>query len=84
MRGAVAFSLQDVQILVASFGQQGNALQGHAVDTYDEFVEANKEKLQNLPPPLVALKYYKGGDLYYFDMLQTKGGTPRRPECRYG
>ena len=58
-------------------------MQGHAVDTYDEFVEANKEKLQNLPPPLVALKYYKGGDLYYFDMLQTKGGSPRRPECRY-
>lgn len=57
-------------------------VQGHAVDTYDEFVEANKEKLQGLPPPLVALKYYKGGDLYYFDALQTKGGNPRRPDCR--
>lgn len=59
-------------------------MQGHAVDTYDEFVESNKEKLQKLPPPLVALKYYKGGDLYYFDALQTKGGDPRRPECRLG
>ena len=57
-------------------------LQGHAVDTYDEFVESNKAKLEKLPPPLVALKYYKGGDLYFFDYLQTKGGEPRRPECR--
>ncbi len=59
-------------------------MQGHAVDTYDEFVESNREKLQSLPPPLVALKYYKGGDLYYFDALQTKGGDPRRPDCRLG
>ena len=51
------------------------------MDTYVEFVESNKEKLKQLPPPLVALKYYKGGDLYYFDSLQTKGGEPRRPPC---
>ena len=57
-------------------------LQGHAVDTYDEFVESNKAKLEKLPPPLVALKYYKGGDLYFFDYLQTKGGEPRRPPCK--
>jgi len=57
-------------------------VEGHAVDTYDEFVESNKAKLEKLPPPLVALKYYKGGDLYFFDYLQTKGGEPRRPECR--
>ena len=43
----------------------------------------NEDKLRKLPPPLVALKYYKSGDLYFFDALQTKGDQePRRPECR--
>lgn len=59
-------------------------MQGHAVDTYEEFVMANRDKLKKLPPPLVALKYYKAGDLYFFDALQTKGGKVRRPECRSG
>ena len=53
------------------------------MDTYDEFVNSNKERLSKLPPPLVALKYYKAGDLYIFDALQTKGGEPRRPDCKY-
>ena len=58
--------------------------QGHAVDTYTEFAAANEERLRSLPPPLVALQYYKAGDLYYFDALQTTGDTPelRRPDCR--
>lgn len=36
----------------------------HAVDTYTEFVEVNEELLKSLPPPLVAVQYYRGDDLY--------------------
>lgn len=58
-------------------------MQNHAADTYSEFAEQNKELLQSIPPPLVALNYYKGGDLYLFDALQTGWPceTPRRPSC---
>ena len=38
-------------------------LQGHAADTYAEFAAQNKEPMQAIPPPLVALNYYKSGDL---------------------
>ena len=34
-------------------------LQEHAADTYAEFAEQNQELLQSIPPPLVALNYYK-------------------------
>ncbi len=57
--------------------------QGHATDTYDEFVAQNAEKLKALPPPRVALEYYLAGDLYLFDELQTTGTDPkRRPSCK--
>lgn len=58
-------------------------MQGHATDTYGEFAEQNKDLLQTIPPPLVALNYYKSGDLYLFDQLQTgwSGQEPRRPSC---
>lgn len=35
--------------------------QDHAADTYAEFAEQNREALQGIPPPLVALNYYKVG-----------------------
>lgn len=35
--------------------------QEHAADTYAEFAEQNRELLQTIPPPLVALNYYKVG-----------------------
>ena len=58
-------------------------MQNHAADTYAEFAEANKELLQSLPPPLVALEYYRAGDLYYFDQLVTAADVePRRPACK--
>lgn len=58
-------------------------IENHAVDTYTVFSEQNKEVLQSIPPPLVALNYYKSGDLYLFDQLQTgwKSQEPRRPSC---
>ena len=58
-------------------------IEHHATDTYTVFAEQNKELLKKIPPPLVALNYYKSGDLYLFDQLQTEwvGQAPRRPDC---
>lgn len=55
----------------------------HAVDTYSEFLEENADLLKSIPPPLVALSYYKAGDLYLFDQFQIawSGQEPRRPSC---
>ena len=58
-------------------------MERHAADTYAEFAEQNEALLKTIPPPLVALNYYKAGDLYLFDQLQTGWGaaSPRRPPC---
>lgn len=54
----------------------------HAMDTYAVFVEANRERLDALPPPTVALKYYLNEDLYLFDEFQQGNkASPRRPKC---
>eukprot|EP00878_Enallax_costatus_P016845 GHUV01017681.1.p1 GENE.GHUV01017681.1~~GHUV01017681.1.p1 ORF type:complete len:375 (+),score=118.45 GHUV01017681.1:809-1933(+) len=56
----------------------------HATDTYEQFVESNKELLASLPPPMVAAAYYRNQDLYIFDELQTCSGPDvplRRPPC---
>ena len=47
-------------------------IEHHATDTYTVFAEQNKEILKTIPPPLVALNYYKSGDLYMFDSLCTE------------
>jgi len=47
-------------------------LQAHAVDTYGEFADANEELLKTMPPPLVALQYYKGDDLYMWVQCCSK------------
>jgi len=36
-------------------------IEAHAVDTYAEFMDANKAALRNLPPPEIALRYYECG-----------------------
>ena len=47
-------------------------------------LQANEALLKELPPPLVALEYYRGGDLYLFDDFQTSNRRePRRPDCKY-
>eukprot|EP01041_Mallomonas_annulata_P006697 gene6697-13579_t len=58
-------------------------IESHAVDTYAEFAESNKELLMQLPPPAVAIAYYESEDMYTFDEFQTsreKGS--RRPKIR--
>ena len=57
-------------------------LEAHAVDTYTTFVKVNKQRLSELPPPSVAVSYYKYGDLYMFDDFQTtRAPGSRRPPC---
>jgi len=54
----------------------------HARDTYTVFVESNKELLETIPPPKVALSYYLNQDLYLFDEFQQGSKVnPRRPTC---
>jgi len=56
-------------------------IESHAVDTYAEFAESNRELLMELPPPEIAIAYYEGNDMYAFDEFQTsrpKGS--RRPK----
>ncbi|CAM9735018.1 unnamed protein product, partial [Laminaria digitata] len=55
-------------------------IESHAVDTYTEFAEVNKELLKSLPPTPQALAYYHGGDMYLFDEFQTsRPAFSRRP-----
>jgi len=55
-------------------------VEGHATDTYAQFLDDNEEALKALAPPRVALEYYAASDLYYFDALVTRAGEPvRRP-----
>lgn len=56
-------------------------IEAHAVDTYGEFVDANKDLLRRLPPPPVAVQYYRTGVLYLFDKFQTsfRSATAQQP-----
>ncbi len=51
-------------------------IEEHAYHTYDNFVHRNAAKLKELPAPIVAINYYRDGDLYMFDEFQTS-----RPPC---
>lgn len=58
-------------------------VQHHAADTYKVFTDTNEDLLKSLPPPVCALEYYRGGDLYMFDaFMTTKKEMPRRPACK--
>lgn len=70
-------------VVSPSFSYQfSELLEGHAVDTYSQFVDENADLLRTLPPPAVAVDYYESGDLYLFDDFQTARWAPgdkRRP-----
>lgn len=34
-------------------------IEAHAVDTYSQFLDENEALLKSLPPPMVALQYYR-------------------------
>merc|ERR1719321_2196018 len=39
-------------------------IEAHAVDTYEEFMEANEKRLKQLPAPPIAKHYYGGHESY--------------------
>jgi len=65
-------------------------LEGHAVDTYQEFIDENREALATLPVPLVARDYYNSIGYY----LSIGGSVPgferaapifgKEPQANYG
>ena len=56
-------------------------IEAHAVDTYGEFRDANEQLLKTLPPPQIAMTYYCGEDMYYFDEFQSaQAKGARRPK----
>lgn len=56
-----------------------HAIEVHAYETYDAFLRENEEELKKQPAPQVARDYYRDGDLYMFDEMQTGTCEPRRP-----
>jgi hypothetical protein len=56
-------------------------IEAHAVDTYREFAESNRDLLLQMEAPRIAKEYYENVDMYVFDEFQTsrvKGS--RRPK----
>jgi len=47
------------------------AVEEHAFETYDKFLQENEEYLKQMEAPEVAKNYYTGGDLYLLDEMQT-------------
>jgi ubiquinol oxidase len=51
----------------------------HAHDRYDQFCRENEAKLKQIPPPLVAARYYRSQEtLYMFDGFQDGCGEGER------
>jgi ubiquinol oxidase len=46
-------------------------IEGHAYHTYDEYLKTNEAELKAQPAPQVAINFYRDGDLYMFDEVQT-------------
>jgi ubiquinol oxidase len=46
-------------------------IEQHAYNTYDTYLKTNEATLKTLPAPQIAVKYYREGDLYMFDEMQT-------------
>ena len=52
----------------------------HAYESYDQFLQGHAAELKTQLPPLVAVNYYRDGDLYMFDEFQTTHApAERRP-----
>ena len=57
-------------------------LESHAVDTYSEFVETNKEILETLPVPKVAHVYYNDFLFYFYEFQVTSESEDSNCERR--
>eukprot|EP00568_Trieres_chinensis_P014421 CAMPEP_0183322196 /NCGR_PEP_ID=MMETSP0160_2-20130417/70995_1 /TAXON_ID=2839 ORGANISM="Odontella Sinensis, Strain Grunow 1884" /NCGR_SAMPLE_ID=MMETSP0160_2 /ASSEMBLY_ACC=CAM_ASM_000250 /LENGTH=111 /DNA_ID=CAMNT_0025489299 /DNA_START=100 /DNA_END=435 /DNA_ORIENTATION=- len=56
------------------------AIEEHAFSTYDMFLKDHEDELKKQPAPSIAKEYYRDGDLYMFDEIQTGTCEPRRPK----
>lgn len=56
-------------------------IENHAYHTYDDYLNAHAASLKTQPAPQVAIDYYRDGDLYMFEEVQTAtGGKFRHPQ----
>ncbi|NJO42789.1 MAG: plastoquinol terminal oxidase [Cyanobacteria bacterium CRU_2_1] len=56
-------------------------IEQHAYHTYDTYLNTHEETLKMQPAPQIAINYYRDGDLYMFDEVQTNGQNEfRRPK----
>ena len=46
-------------------------IENHAFHTYENHLKVNETELKDQPAPQVAINYYRDGDLYMFDEVQT-------------
>jgi ubiquinol oxidase len=55
-------------------------IEDHAFHTYDKFLKTHEAELKAQPAPQIAINYYRDGDLYMFEEMQTTGSNFRRPK----
>jgi ubiquinol oxidase len=55
-------------------------IEQHAYHTYDTYLNTHGEMLKTQPAPAVAISYYRDGDLYMFEEVQTTHPKFRRPK----
>ncbi|PSB27632.1 alternative oxidase [Stenomitos frigidus] len=56
-------------------------IENRAYHTYDDYLNAHEVALKAQPAPQVAIDYYRDGDLYMFEEVQTAtGGIFRHPQ----
>jgi ubiquinol oxidase len=46
-------------------------IENHAYHTYDDYLKTHESELKLQPAPQVAIDYYRDGDLYMFEEVQT-------------
>ncbi|MDZ8224069.1 MULTISPECIES: alternative oxidase [unclassified Nostoc] len=46
-------------------------IENHAYHTYDTYLKLHEQELKTQTPPQVAIDYYRDGDLYMFEEVQT-------------
>ncbi|PSM48193.1 plastoquinol terminal oxidase [Chroococcidiopsis sp. CCALA 051] len=56
-------------------------IESHAYHTYDEYLKVHEAQLKAQNAPQVAIDFYRDGDLYMFEEVQTTAGREfRRPK----
>jgi ubiquinol oxidase len=56
-------------------------IEQHAYNTYDHYLNEHAELLKTQSAPAIAINYYRDGDLYMFEELQTSPRSEFRRPC---